>query len=128
MAPNININRISQASVLSIDGKNQCLGRRSRGKLLTLFRRPYGSDQSTDLTRWRVVVELCRYFEDNYRTASCDLDIKYEKKRGVNNNYKLSRVPQREELPFMGKSLGGARLWLIISSSILDNLHLRKIP
>lgn len=51
------------------------------GKLLILFRPPYELSQGTDLTRWRVVVEFCRYFEDNYSMASCDLHMKYEKKR-----------------------------------------------
>lgn len=52
-------------------------------RLLT-FIRHYGLDHGADLA-WRVVVGFFRYFEDNHRKASCDLDMECEKKRRVNN-------------------------------------------
>lgn len=35
------------------------------------------------------MVGFCRYFEGNHSKPSCELDVKYEKKWGVNDNYKL---------------------------------------
>lgn len=87
MESDICVNKISLAALLSIDSKSQCLSRETLGRLLTLFIPHYGLDQGADLMRWRVVVEFFKYFEDNHRKASCDLDTKCEKKRGVNNNY-----------------------------------------
>lgn len=75
--------------MLSVDSKSQCLSKETMGRLLMLFIPRHGLGQSAGLIRWRVVVEFYRYFEDNPRKASCDLDIECEKKRGVNNNYKL---------------------------------------
>ena len=124
----INVNRISQASVLSVDGRSQCPSRETMGKLLTLFRPPYGLDQGTDLARWRVVVA----FLDILKIITVRLlviqiwSVRKREESTIIINY-LSLVSQREELPFTGKSLGGARLWLVISSLVSNHLYLRRI-
>lgn len=98
------------------------------GKLLTLFRPPYGLDQGTDLAIWRVVVA----FLDILKTITVRLlviqiwSVRKREESTIIINY-LSLVSQREELPFTGKSLGGARLWLVISSLVSNHLYLRRI-
>lgn len=56
---------------------------------MTLFSSHFGLDQGSDLIRWRIVVEFCRYFEGNHSKASCGLELECENRRRVNDNYKL---------------------------------------
>lgn len=56
---------------------------------MILFLFYFGLDQGSDLIRWRIVVEFCRYFEGNYSKVFCGLELECENRRRVNDNYKL---------------------------------------
>lgn len=75
-----------------------------------------------------VVVEFYIYFEDNHRKVSCDLDMEYKKKRGVNNNYKLFVMSSSKKgIAIYGEKIRRSKTVVSNQYFSLDNLHLRGL-